>query len=365
MKGLLVFLALAPQDLTDKERIAALEKRVADLEKIVWTLEQQLRSLGGVRSAPGTPVVRQGDPAATCAGNLMQLWSLQITYMSQFGGRMKAMPREPGPGFWIKLTETIPPLLPEAELARLVCPLSGEKPRPGFTTYRGPAESVAKLAGGDIVGCCDPEYHPDRSITVLFKTGEVRVVKPGDEVYSRALDTTAGRPERQAILAPAIVKGSLKKVLSAQADFRANDRDGNKMQDFWVADVSMLYRTVSELKNPIRLIPEAVAAADAAPVRESPETAPAVAPAPVAYHGYFFKALKGWKEAGKTSAYDAGGGRNPSRFGVVAYPAEYAAGRLTYVANENNILFGADLGGKLLDGFPSNDELKKDWKKLD
>src|SRR4051812_8671692 len=34
---------------------------------------------------------------------------------------------------------------------------------------------------------------------------------------------------------------SLKTIASAEADFRANDRDGNKVEDFWTGDVSGLY----------------------------------------------------------------------------------------------------------------------------
>jgi len=43
------------------------------------------------------------------------------------------------------------------------------------------------------------------------------------------------------------------------------------------------------------------------------------------YNGYYFKSLKSWKKGGNTTAYDEGGGRNRSKFGVVAYPAEYSA----------------------------------------
>src|SRR5438093_367005 len=35
---------------------------------------------------------------------------------------------------------------------------------------------------------------------------------------------------------------TLKSFASAEADFRANDRDNNRVNDFWVADVSGLYR---------------------------------------------------------------------------------------------------------------------------
>src|SRR4051812_43839755 len=45
----------------------------------------------------------------SCANNLRQMWTLQTTYMSQFGGRMKAMPSVEGVAFWQALTTTTPP----------------------------------------------------------------------------------------------------------------------------------------------------------------------------------------------------------------------------------------------------------------
>src|SRR6516165_7868464 len=38
---------------------------------------------------------------------------------------------------------------------------------------------------------------------------------------------------------------SLKTITAAQADFRANDRDGNHVNDFWTADVKGLYTMTS------------------------------------------------------------------------------------------------------------------------
>src|SRR6185369_10849461 len=57
---------------------------------------------------------------------------------------------------------------------------------------------------------------------------------------------------------------TLKTLASAEADFRANDRDGNKANDFWVADVSGLWRVIVK-DGPLRLIEMGVALADARP----------------------------------------------------------------------------------------------------
>src|SRR5213595_925662 len=65
---------------------------------------------------------------------------------------------------------------------------------------------------------------------------------------------------------------TLKTLTSAEADFRANDRDGNKVADFWTGDVKGLYtmtsaavigNTNSTTDPAIKLIELSVASADA------------------------------------------------------------------------------------------------------
>src|SRR5215470_5957140 len=65
---------------------------------------------------------------------------------------------------------------------------------------------------------------------------------------------------------------TLKTLTSAEADFRANDRDWNHVNDFWTADVKGLYTMTSAgargaagdaADPPIRLIELIAAAADA------------------------------------------------------------------------------------------------------
>lgn len=116
----------------------------------------------------------------SCANNLRQLWTLQTTYMSQFGGRMKAMPSLEGVAFWQALTTTTPPLIDQSEMEVFLCPVKGE-PQIGEIDYYGPGKSVNRLNGGDPVGCDDPDNHRegnstngnDASGNVLRKSGDV------------------------------------------------------------------------------------------------------------------------------------------------------------------------------------------------
>ena len=118
----------------------------------------------------------------SCANNLRQLWTLQTTYMSQFGGRMKVMNKAEGVMFWQVLTSTTPPLIDATEMEVFLCAVKGD-PTPGEIDYFGPGRSVNQLAGGDPVGCDDPDNHRegnssgsggnDASGNVLRKSGDV------------------------------------------------------------------------------------------------------------------------------------------------------------------------------------------------
>ncbi len=158
----------------------------------------------------------------------------------------------------------------------------------------------------------------------------------------------------------------LKVLATAEIDFRANDRDGNRINDFWTYDVKGLYTvetaTVSGNKvdwqasgaSPIKLIEEAVAAADnftaadfTAHVKEDKATTAAYRslraslPLPSAPHnGYWFYALRGDKSGGKEEAYaedtDGTGVRchKPALFGFAAYPDTPKAGKSVFMINE-------------------------------
>jgi len=167
---------------------------------------------------------------------------------------------------------------------------------------------------------------------------------------------------------------TLKSIATAEADFRANDRDWNKANDFWVADVSGLWRIVAN-DGPIKLIEMAVAAADARPAVAVDATGALPADAktqlqlvgkPTAKAGYSFAAIDKYQdEAGAVQKYDEGKGRNPSRFGFCAYPAEPGPkGTMTFVITENNILYRKDTGGKRVEQWTNNPQ-KDGWQRVD
>jgi prepilin-type N-terminal cleavage/methylation domain-containing protein len=195
---------------------------------------------------------------------------------------------------------------------------------------------------------------------------------------------------------------SLKTLASAEADFRGNDRDGNKIQDFWTRDVSGLYGLCpTDTPEPIRLIEISVAGADSQPLGTASSPAPAdevdvrhfTLSTPKA--GYWYVALEE-DEAGTPYATSTEGvgplGAQPwfhrDKFAFLAYPDTFAAGRTLFYINEGNTIFkraavgnvrpaggavppGVALiaagaaGASPLLSWPSDADLRRDYSKLD
>lgn len=125
-----------------------------------------------------------------CRDHLRQLWALQTVYTQEFGGRMREMPPLAGPAFWLALAKTPRPILESWEHSLLACPFAGAGKLPDVKAYRGPSVRIGMLAGDDPVGCCEPGQHPDGTITVLQKSGKLRIVGPDQPLYKRAMETT-------------------------------------------------------------------------------------------------------------------------------------------------------------------------------
>lgn len=160
---------------------------------------------------------------------------------------------------------------------------------------------------------------------------------------------------------------SLKTLASAQADYRANDRDGNRIQDYWRADVSGLYGVLPVGSTEmIKLVEISVAGADTASTGSSPLGATGPGQVGVSQYavsapkaGYWFRALR--------HAEETPGALDPNRFAACAYPANYPkGGRLTFILDENNTIFKRDLGRPgPPDVFPDEATLRTKWSKLD
>jgi hypothetical protein len=145
---------------------------------------------------------------------------------------------------------------------------------------------------------------------------------------------------------------SLKTLGTAQADFRANDRDGDKIAQFWRADVAGLYALVPKGGEAIKLIELSVAAADDRPVMDMSKYA---LKAPK--NGYWFRAIRHVEEDPKAP--------DPDRFAYCAFPDTPSAGKWIYIIDEDNMIYRAEAQGRRgIEVFPSEEELKKQWAKI-
>ena len=151
----------------------------------------------------------------------------------------------------------------------------------------------------------------------------------------------------------------LKTLTSAEADFRANDRDLNKVNDFWTGDISGLY-TVKPTANgaQIRMIEESLANADARPLFSLGKGA-------VPKGSYFFQALdRDDSVPGEKGIYrvdtDKSGWKvhNESKFGFCAFPKTGRDGKYVFFTNQANTIFRTrEMGPRT--SFPSDQELIK------
>jgi len=172
---------------------------------------------------------------------------------------------------------------------------------------------------------------------------------------------------------------SLKTISTAEADYRANDRDWNHLNDFWTADVQGLYGVVPNdgSKQPIKLIEWSVALADSDPLKGA---YPDIGGEPRPKGGAWFVALSEDRSETPPARYRD---RDSvvSKFGFLAFPEDFIGGlRYAFLVNENNTIFRRRLrdevrpSGKTPPGpmttpgygyWPSDAELKADWPKLD
>jgi prepilin-type N-terminal cleavage/methylation domain-containing protein len=195
---------------------------------------------------------------------------------------------------------------------------------------------------------------------------------------------------------------SLKTLTSAEADFRANDRDWNHVNDFWTGDVKGLYTMTSAAvagagggttDPPIKLIELSIASADGDPALvaaggENMNLTNFALSASKA--GYWYQALITDMSLGSTTEatykLDTGGTpimnscHNTAKFGFIAYPDSQSAGKYCFIVNENNTIFRSATSGSVKLGpsnppgllaisnyqnYPDDTTLKGYWSKLD
>jgi hypothetical protein len=244
-------------------------------------------------------------------------------------------------------------------LSMVICPLIGP-----FAIWLGlSANSRLRAAGAQTSGAATAGFILGILGTLfilLFVPIVAAIAIPG------FLSASSAANERNA-------SANLKSMVSVQMMFRVNDYDQNNSNDFWVGDVAGLYRIAPKSGGgAIRLIEASVALADASPMQSPPPDlafdsgfpTPGAGWAPKA--GYYYRAIPSYyDEMGKTVRYHQGGGRNPDRFAICAYPSRYgSAGRMTIVIDESGSLYRMDTGGKPVDVWPS-DPSSRGWSRWD
>ena len=162
---------------------------------------------------------------------------------------------------------------------------------------------------------------------------------------------------------------SLKSVVTANHDFRANDRDGNRFIDFWTGDVAGLSLIVPQVgagappavpySAAIRLIEPSMASADGAfggdGLRYSASVHVPPAAAVTVFRpkaGFWYARLINEVSAAGSTPYQVdtdganalwGACHSSDRFGFVAFPQSLGVGRVAYIVSNEGVIYRANL----------------------
>lgn len=173
-----------------------------------------------------------------------------------------------------------------------------------------------------------------------------------------ALALPALVPRSSEVPRDACLAACLKTLVSAQLDFRENDRDRNGTKDFWRGDIAGLCAITPKAEGAaparaITLIDPSLALADERPLGEGANALGPRGPR----RGYWFRAIR---HAGEKEP-------DPNRFAACAFPADYPRrGRWTFIVDERNAIYKRDLGRPGgVDAFPDDAALEKEWSRLD
>jgi hypothetical protein len=162
-------------------------------------------------------------------------------------------------------------------------------------------------------------------------------------------------------------RASIRTIVSAELDFRANDRDGNRVNDFWTGDVKGLYTMTSADEPgtliddttddpPLGLIELSIACADAdgTLIPAGGENHPFdTISRPSDKSGYWYAVLSRDRSVSNPaeSSYKTDTGGTPpmgkchhlSKFGFVAFPDSVASGKYAFIVNESNACYRSAL----------------------
>jgi len=136
---------------------------------------------------------------------------------------------------------------------------------------------------------------------------------------------------------------SIKVVLTANLDYRTNDRNDDGMPNYWCASIAGLYTTTDGLGQELRLIDVTVALADADADQEGGGTFPAIGSSldgtptkPKA--GYWYEDIE-TSETGEEYD-DDDDDHNNHRFGYACWPdAHNGSGKVVFIVNQTGVVY--------------------------
>jgi type II secretory pathway pseudopilin PulG len=157
----------------------------------------------------------------------------------------------------------------------------------------------------------------------------------------------------------------LRVLSTAQSDFRSNDRDGDRVMNYWVRDVWGLYALVpstngtdpgdpARIAEMIKLVDPSLAAADASG-KEHCRGAVPIERAGLMWQPkatYVFRVFESYETSGAPADYasaDAGAIKaygpaySLTKYGLAAVPTQAAGGRRIFIVNEDYSLYGGTL----------------------
>jgi prepilin-type N-terminal cleavage/methylation domain-containing protein len=163
---------------------------------------------------------------------------------------------------------------------------------------------------------------------------------------------------------------SLRTLSSSETDFRSNDRDGDRAQNFWVYDIYSLFAMVPSTTGTspgtstdpnamIKLVEPSIAAADGSGkalitsgILGTTQSIGSFTPKASYSYKPFSQyvtgattAAYGSTTAGNISAYNTSACYNYSKFAFLAAPVSYSGGRKIFIVNEDNTIWASDPGG--------------------
>jgi hypothetical protein len=145
---------------------------------------------------------------------------------------------------------------------------------------------------------------------------------------------------------------AIRMIVNAQAAFRANCRTGDGAPKFWRADIAGLYALAPGGGPAIKLIEVSLAAAD-----ERPQTDLSDHAARAPREGYWYRAIRHANE--DSQALDS------NRFATCAFPDSPEGGAL-YVVDERKTVYRTESRGRRgIEVFPTDEELRRQWSKVD